>query len=49
MKRVHRKTHLFLWIFLAPVMIATLFFAVQHRPDAPVNEALPDILLEEAS
>jgi hypothetical protein len=49
MKRAHRKTHLLLWLILAPAMIAVLFFAVTHRPDAPVNETLPDILLEEAS
>ena len=49
MKRAHRKTHILLWLIIAAVMVATLFFAVQHRPDAPVNDALPDILIEEAS
>jgi hypothetical protein len=47
MKRTHRKTHLIVWILLAPVIISTLLLAVLHRPAEPVNEALPDVLLEE--
>ena len=46
MKRAHRKTHLLLWLFLAPVMIGVLLRAVLHRPDAPVNDTLPDIVIE---
>lgn len=47
MKRAHRKIHLILWIILGPVMIATLLLAVLHRPSDPVNDRLPDVLLEE--
>lgn len=47
MKRSHRKTHLILWLILGPVMIATLMLAVMHRPAEPVNDTLPDFLLEE--
>ena len=48
MKRAHRKAHLFIWLILGPVMIATLLFAVLHRPAEPVNQELPEILLLEA-
>lgn len=48
MKRAHRKTHLLIWILLAPIMVAALLLAVMHRPADPVNEALPDLLIEEA-
>ncbi len=47
MKRAHRKTHLMIWLFLAPVMIGVLFRAVLHRPNTPVNDTLPDIVIEE--
>ncbi len=48
MKRAHRKTHLLLWIILGPVIVCTLLLSVLHRPAEPINEALPDTLLEEA-
>ncbi len=48
MKRSHRKTHLLMWLVLGLVMIAVLLLAVLHRPAEPVNEALPDLLIEEA-
>ncbi len=48
MKRAHRKTHLIIWLFLGPIILSFLTRAVLHRPDAPVNDTLPDILIEEA-
>lgn len=49
MKRVHRKSHLLLWLILGPVIFATIILAVLNRPPAPVNDALPDALIEEAT
>lgn len=48
MKRAHRKAHLATWVILGPVMLAILAFAVLNRPSAPVNDALPDALIEDA-
>lgn len=49
MKRAHRRLHLAIWIILAPIMFLILILAIMHRPDAPVNEVLPNVLIEEAS
>ena len=49
MKRAHRKSHLLLWLILGPVMFATIVLAVLNRPAAPVNDALPEALIEEAN
>jgi len=49
MKRAHRKTHLLLWVILGPVIFAIIALAVLQRPTAPVNEALPDVLIQEVS
>ena len=48
MKRAHRKIHLAAWVILGPVMLAILALAVLNRPGAPVNDALPDALIEDA-
>ncbi|MEM9054381.1 MAG: hypothetical protein AAGB16_03565 [Pseudomonadota bacterium] len=48
MKRAHRKIHFTLWLILGPVMLIVLVLAVMFRPDAPVNDTVPDILIEEA-
>lgn len=48
MKRAHRRTHLALWAILGPVMFWILLLAVLDRPSEPINEALPDTLIEEA-
>jgi len=47
MKRAHRRTHLIIWLILAPVIAATLYFALEQRPPAPVNDALPESIIEE--
>ena len=47
MKRKHRKIHLILWLFLGPIILGLLLRAVLHRPDAPVNDTLPDLIIEE--
>lgn len=49
MKRQHRQRHLILWLLLSPAIAAILLLAVQVRPDAPLNETLPEVLIEEAS
>jgi hypothetical protein len=46
MKRAHRRTHLLIWLILGPAMIAALLLAVRYRPDAPVNNTLPETVLE---
>lgn len=48
MKRAHRRSHLLIWLILGPVILALLALAVMVRPDAPVNDALPASLIEEA-
>lgn len=47
MKRAHRKSHLLIWLILAPVLIGTLLVAVNVRPAPPLNDALPPVLLQE--
>lgn len=49
MKRAHRKTHLFVWLLLAPSLFAIVWLAVMYRPADPVNELLPELLIEETS
>ncbi|MEM6535371.1 MAG: hypothetical protein AAF613_07000 [Pseudomonadota bacterium] len=49
MKRAHRKMHLVLWLLLAPAVFAIVMLAVMYRPADPVNDLLPDLLIEEAS
>lgn len=49
MKRAHKTTHLLIWIILAPVILAALWFAITHQPIDPVNETLPQLLNEAAS
>ncbi|MEM7329001.1 MAG: hypothetical protein AAF437_09695 [Pseudomonadota bacterium] len=47
MKRAHRKSHLLLWLLLGPLMFAIIALAVLNRPAAPINDALPDTLIED--
>ncbi len=48
MKRAHRRVHFAVWAILGPIILWVLVLAVQHRPAAPVNDALPPALIEEA-
>ena len=48
MRRAHRRTHLVLWLILGPIIAAILYLAIEQRPPAPVNEALPANLTVEA-
>ena len=48
MKRAHRKIHLAAWVILGPVMLTVLALAILNRPNAPVNDVLPDALVEDA-
>ena len=47
MKRQHRARHKVLWLLLPPVMAAVIWFAVDLRPEEPVNDALPGGLIAE--
>ncbi|MEM9843022.1 MAG: hypothetical protein AAF767_10235 [Pseudomonadota bacterium] len=49
MKRAHRTAHLALWLVLTPVMFLILVLAVLNQPEAPDNETLPAVLIEESS
>lgn len=49
MKRAHGRNHVIIWLVLGPLMIALLALSVMVRPEAPVNEALPGPLIEEAA
>lgn len=49
MKRAHRRWHLLIWALLGPAIFALLALAIMARPDAPMNDSLPDVLIEEAS
>jgi len=49
MKRAHRRMHFAIWAILGPVILWVLVLAVLNRPDAPVNDALPQALIEEAT
>ena len=48
MKRAHRRIHFAIWAVLGPVIFWVLVLAILNRPDAPVNDKLPDLLIEEA-
>ena len=48
MKRSQRRSHFATWLVLAPLLFVLIKLAVSERPDAPVNDALPAVLLEEA-
>ena len=48
MKRAHRRMHFAMWALIGPLMLWVLLLALLERPPAPVNEALPDALIEEA-
>lgn len=45
MKRAHRSAHRLLWLLLAPVIAAILIIAIQVRPAEPVNDAVPEALI----
>ena len=49
MKRAHRRIHFAIWAVLGPVIFWGLVLAIMSRPDAPVNDTLPSLLIEEAS
>lgn len=45
MKRAHQKAHLRIWFILGPTLLGIIYFAVNLRPDTPIN----DILLADLS
>ena len=47
MKRAHRRSHLLIWALLGPAMLGLLAFSISFRPEAPTNETLPEVLIEE--
>ena len=44
MKRAHRKTHIWLWLGLTPLIAGILYLALELRPPEPQNAELPDVL-----
>ena len=48
MKRAHANRHRLIWLILTPIMIAILLMAITARPSDSVDEAIPEILIEEA-
>ncbi len=46
MKRGHRKWHKRIWLLLGPILFVLLGLDLSLRPDAPVNNVLPQILME---
>lgn len=48
MKRAHQKAHLRIWFILGPPLLGIIYFAVNLRPDTPVNDILPANLSTEA-
>ncbi|MEL6858835.1 MAG: hypothetical protein AAFO74_10645 [Pseudomonadota bacterium] len=48
MKRAHRRLHFGIWAILGPILFWILFLAILNRPGEPVNEQLPEALIEEA-
>lgn len=49
MKRAHRRIHFAIWAVLGPVILWVLVLALLNRADAPTNDTLPGLLIEEAS
>ena len=49
MKRAHRRMHFAIWAVLGPVVLWGLVLAILNRPNAPTNNTLPSLLIEEAS
>ncbi len=43
MKRSHRRSHLLIWVFLAPVIFAGLYLSLQLRQPTPYTD---DALIE---
>ena len=48
MKRAHRSLHAAIWLILPLVLAAIIAAALMVRPAEPVQETLPEALLEEA-
>ncbi|MEM7767202.1 MAG: hypothetical protein AAF253_06900 [Pseudomonadota bacterium] len=44
MKRAHRSAHRLIWLLLTPVIAASLWLAITHRPAPPVTTDLPPVL-----
>ena len=47
MKRGHRSAHRLIWLVLAPILAATIWLAVTQRPAEPINDTLPDLLVQQ--
>jgi len=47
MKRRQRHLHLTIWFLLMPAIVAILYLAITLRPSEPVDNALPESLIEE--
>ena len=41
MKKMHRRSHLLVWLFLLPVLLGFVFFAQEERlPSPPATEVI---------
>ncbi len=43
MQRFQRIRHRLTWLFLTPLLIAVVYFALRLRPPEPVNDQLPSL------
>lgn len=41
MTRGHRTAHRLIWLILAPLIMASLWLAISHRPSEPVSDVVP--------
>jgi len=47
MKRSHQKWHKVIWVSLAPILAVLLGLSYVNRPGIPINDALPQIFVED--
>jgi hypothetical protein len=47
MKRRHKRLHLLIWLLLAPTIAAILYLSITLRPSDPIDNMLPESLVEE--
>jgi len=47
MTRGHRTAHRLVWLILAPLIAASLWLAIRHRPAEPVSDVVPYTIVTE--
>lgn len=48
MKRAHRSLHRLIWLIMPLLLAAIIAVSLIVRPAEPVQDSLPEVLLEEA-